>query len=109
VQTFALTQTRTRTSRQSQTQPATSLLASLPESDAVALVKVNRLLSDMMPKILANNTTKIAELNASIENFKTRTGLDPRSFDEGSAWLSVHLSERGCHKVNHCRFGKGHV
>jgi hypothetical protein len=107
VQTFALTQTRGRTSHQSQTQPPTSLLASLPESDAVALVKVNRLLSDMMPKILANNTAKIAELNASIENFKTRTGLDPRSFDEVALGFRYTYPREGVTKLITAALAKG--
>lgn len=70
-------QTRTRNNA-----PATGgLMASLPESDAVAQVKVRQLLSEAMPRILANNSARLAEANASIEMFKTRTGLDPRMFE----------------------------
>jgi len=73
-----LAQTRSRNNA-----PApTGLLASLPESDAVAQVKVRQLLNDAMPRILANNPAKLAEVNASIESFKTRTGLDPRMFEQ---------------------------
>jgi len=59
-----------------------ALMTLLPESDAVAQVKVNRLLSEVMPKVLANNPAKLAEVNADIDKFKTRTGLDPRSFEQ---------------------------
>lgn len=63
--------------------PATGgLMASLPESDAVAQIKVRQLLSEAMPQILANNSARLAEVNASIETFKTRTGLDPRMFEQ---------------------------
>jgi hypothetical protein len=62
--------------------PAPTLMASLPESDAVAQVKVKQLLSEAMPRILANNPAKLSEANASIDRFKDRTGLDPRMFQQ---------------------------
>lgn len=72
------TQTRTRN-----TPPAPAgLMSSLPQSDAVAQVKIKQLLSDALPRILANNPAKLAEVNASIEAFQTRTGLDPRMFEQ---------------------------
>lgn len=61
---------------------APALLASLPESDAVAHVKVKRLLNEAMPRILASNPAKLSEVNASLDRFKDRTGLDPRMFEE---------------------------
>ena len=71
-------QTRSRNSASG----ASTLMASLPESDAVAQVKMKQLLSEAMPRILANNPTKLNEANASIERFKERTGLDPRMFQQ---------------------------
>lgn len=62
--------------------PTPSLAASLPASDTVALVKVKRLLDEALPAMLASDPAKLTEVNARIENFKTRTGLDPRAFDE---------------------------
>ena len=63
--------------------PATAnLMASLPESDAVAHVKMKQLLSEAMPRILANSPAKLADVNASIDKFKDRTGLDPRMFQQ---------------------------
>ena len=73
-----LAQTRNRNNAPA----ATGLLASLPQSDAVAQVKMKQLLNDAMPRILASNPAKLAEVNASIDSFKTRTGLDPRMFDQ---------------------------
>ena len=70
-------QTRTRN-----TPAPAGLMASLPQSDAVAHVKIRQLLSDAMPRILANNPAKLAEVNASIEAFETRTGLNPRMFEQ---------------------------
>jgi hypothetical protein len=62
--------------------PIPTLMASLPESDAVAQVKVKQLLSEAMPRIFANNPAKLSEVNASIDRFKDRTGLDPRMFQQ---------------------------
>ena len=53
----------------------------LPASDAVVLIDVKRLLNETMPRILAGDQTKLAQANAEIEKFKSRTGVDPRSFD----------------------------
>jgi hypothetical protein len=65
------------------TAPAASgLMASLPESDAVAQVKVKQLLNEAMPRILANSPAKLDEANAGLDRFKERTGLDPRMFQQ---------------------------
>jgi hypothetical protein len=78
LQILATGQTRTR-----RNPPApTGLLASLPESDAIAQVKVQRLLNEALPRIFANNPAKLVEINTSIDSFKTRTGLDPRMFEQ---------------------------
>lgn len=53
----------------------------LPASDAVMLIDVRRMLNETMPQILAGDKVKLAAANAEIDKFKTRTGLDPRSFD----------------------------
>lgn len=65
-------------------------MSSLPESDAVAQVKVRKLLNEVLPQVLASNPTKLAEVNADIDRFKTRTGLDPRMFEQLA--LSVKYS-----------------
>ena len=71
-------QTRNRNSA-----PATpTLMSSLPQSDAVAQIKVNQLLNEAMPRILAENPAKLAEVNATMDRFKNRTGLDPRMFQQ---------------------------
>ena len=64
------------------TAAAPSLLASLPESDAVALVKIKRALDEAIARLLASNPSKLAAANAQLDNFKTRTGIDPRAFDQ---------------------------
>ena len=61
---------------------ASGLMASLPESDAVAHVKVNQLVNEAMPRIFASNPAKLSEINAQIDRLKDRTGLDMRMFRE---------------------------
>ena len=97
-----LAQTRTRTTP---TDPG--LLVSLPESDAVAQVQIKRLLNDVMPRIMAGNATKAAELNANIENFKTRTGLDPRSFDQVALGVRYTYPSEGVTKLVTAALAKG--
>jgi hypothetical protein len=57
------------------------VLSYLPASDGIALIDVRRLMNETLPRILAGDPAKLATANAEIEKFKTRTGIDPRSFD----------------------------
>ena len=87
--TQILAQTRNRN-----TSAPAGLMGSLPQSDAVAQVKIRQLLGEAMPRILANNPNKLAEVSASIESFKTRTGLDPRMFEQVALGVRfIHPSE----------------
>ena len=61
---------------------APGLMSSLPESDAVAHIKVKQLLNEAMPRILAGSPAKLDEANAHLDRFKERTGLDPRMFQQ---------------------------
>jgi len=84
-----------------------SLLESLPTSDAVAQVKMQRLLNEAMPKILANNPAKLAEANASIERFKTRTGLDPRMFEQIALGMRFTFPSERVTKVHSVGLARG--
>jgi hypothetical protein len=68
-----------------------SALAALPASDAVMAVDVQRLFKEALPRVYANEPAKLAEINADIEEFKTRTGLDPRSFERMA--VGVHFAD----------------
>jgi len=76
-----------------------TLMSSLPQSDAVAQVKVKQLLSEAMPRILANNPTKLSEVNASLDRFKDRTGLDPRMFQQVALGVRYTYPSEGVTKV----------
>lgn len=53
----------------------------LPPSDLVAFVHVKRLITEAAPKVFADDPAKLAEFNAEIDGFKTKTGIDARTFD----------------------------
>jgi hypothetical protein len=94
-------------SRPSAATAQSSLLSSLPESDAIAQVQVNRLLTDVVPRVLANNPSKLAELNTRIDSFKTRTGLDPRSFDQIAIGVRYTYPTEGITKLVTAALARG--
>src|SRR5256714_2104334 len=65
------------------TVPATppNVAGYLPASDAIAVVDVKRMLNETMPGIVGGDAAKLAEANAEVDKFKTRTGVDLHSMD----------------------------
>ncbi len=96
---------RPRSTPPAKAQP--NLLTALPQSDAVALAQVSRLLNEAMPKILAGNTAKLAEVNADLEKFKTRTGIDPRSFDQVAFGMHYTYPAEGVTKIDTVAIARG--
>ena len=99
----ATAQTRSR----STAAPVPTLMSSLPESDAVAQVKMNKLLSEAMPRILSGNPAKLDEVNASIDRFKDRTGLDPRMFQQVALGVRFTYPSEGVTKVQTVALANG--
>jgi hypothetical protein len=77
-----LLETHAQTRARNSAAAAPNLMSSLPQSDAVAHVKVKQLLNEAMPRILVSNPAKLAEADAQLDRFKERTGLDPRMFQQ---------------------------
>jgi hypothetical protein len=96
---------RTRTAGTARSAP--TLLTSLPPSDAVALIKVNRVLDEAMPKLLAENPAKLAEVTNELAKFKTQTGLDPRSFDQIALGLSYRYPREGVTRISTIALARG--
>jgi hypothetical protein len=94
-------------SRNTTSPAAAGLMNSLPQSDAVAQVKMKQLFNEAMPRILANNTARLAQVNASVEEFKTRTGLDPRMFDEVAVGIRFTFPGEGIMKAQSVALAKG--
>ena len=97
-------QTRNRNSARA---AAPTLMSSLPQSDAVAQVKVQQLLNEAMPRILANNPTKLSEVNASIDRFKDRTGLDARMFQQIAIGVKFTYPAEGVTKAQTVALANG--
>ncbi|MGH9968356.1 MAG: hypothetical protein ACREBG_11090 [Pyrinomonadaceae bacterium] len=91
----------------SSTRPAANLLNALPTSDAVALVNVKRVLDEALPKLLSANPAKLAEVNSQVEQFKSRTGLDPRSFDQLALGLRYSYPSAGITKIHTLAIARG--
>ena len=87
--------------------PTSDLLSSLPPSDAVALVNVNRLLDEAMPKLLAENPARLAEVTNELANFKVQTGLDPRSFDQIALGMRYLYPAEGITKISTVALARG--
>ena len=98
-------QTRSRNTATAAAPP--TLLASLPESDAVAQVKVKQLLNEAMPRILASNPAKLSEVNASIDRFKERTGIDPRMFQQVALGIRYTYPSEGVTKLQTVALANG--
>jgi hypothetical protein len=99
---LGIAQTRTPAAR-----PAATVLSALPASDAVARIKLKQVLNEVLPKLLATNPAKLAEVNSQIDHFKTRTGLDPRSFDELALGLRYTYPAPGITKVKTVAIARG--
>ena len=84
-----------------------TLATKLPASDTVALVKVRRLLDEVLPAMLSSNPAKLSEVNARVENFKTRTGIDPRAFDELALGLGYEYPSPQMMKVSTVALARG--
>jgi hypothetical protein len=87
--------------------PAPTLLSSLPPSDAVAIISINRALNEALPKLLADNPAKLAEATSELAKFKTQTGLDPRSFDQIALGFSYKYPREGITKVSTIALARG--
>jgi hypothetical protein len=87
--------------------PRQSLLARLPTSDAVAQVNVKRVLSEALPKLMGGNSAKVAEVDSQIEEFKTRTSLDLRSFEELALGMRYSYPSAGITKIDTVAVARG--
>ncbi|MEP6741469.1 MAG: hypothetical protein ABJB61_03145, partial [bacterium] len=98
---------RSRKATRAPATPSSGLLSSLPPADAVALVNVNRLLDEAMPKLLAENPARLAEVSTELANFKTQTGLDPRSFDQIALGFRYLYPSEGITKISTVAIARG--
>ncbi|MBD0369490.1 MAG: hypothetical protein ICV60_01445 [Pyrinomonadaceae bacterium] len=84
---------QTRGAASAATAPAQDPLTMLPGSDAVVTADVRRVLNEALPRALASDAAKLAQVNADIDRLKTRTGVDLRSIERMA--LGVRFREAG--------------
>jgi hypothetical protein len=53
----------------------------LPVSDALLAVDLDKFFKEVLPRSLAGDAARLAQVNADVDQFKARTGLDARAFD----------------------------
>ncbi len=96
---------RTRTATSARATP--TLLSTLPPSDAVAIINVSRVFKEVMPKLMAENPAKLAEITSELEKFKAQTGLDPRSFEQVAVGFSYSYPREGVTKISNVAVARG--
>ncbi|MDQ2854856.1 MAG: hypothetical protein M3R68_00890 [Acidobacteriota bacterium] len=84
-----------------------SLLAALPQSDAVGTVNVRQLLNEAVPKIFAESPAKLAEVNVELDKFKTKTGIDPHLFEEVALSMRYTYPAEGIAKIESVVLARG--
>jgi hypothetical protein len=75
-------------------------LSLLPPSDLVAYVNVKRLINEAAPKVFADNPAKLTEFNADLDQFKAKTGIDPRAFSSIAVGLKYQRPAPGITKAD---------
>ncbi|MDT7688029.1 MAG: hypothetical protein QOE46_788 [Acidobacteriota bacterium] len=74
-------------------------LIPLPAADAVMLVDVRKLLTEVVPRSLSGDASRLAQVTTDIEQFKARTGIDARDFDSVAVGARLVKLQSGAVKV----------
>lgn len=61
-------------------QPVADIFTFLPASDGILVVDARRLLNETLPRVFAGDAAKL-KLDSDLNDFKVKTGIDPRAFD----------------------------
>ena len=86
-------------SSSAQASPVARVNVPLPASDAVLRADLKKLLTEAVPHALAGDQAKLAQVNADVDRFKARTGLDARDFDTIIVGARVTQLPSGATKV----------
>lgn len=68
---------------------ANQLAVLLPASDMVVTMDAQRVFNQALPQIFSANQENLAEINSKIDDFKTKTGLDARQFQQIAIGIST--------------------
>jgi len=83
--------------------PPPNIASYLPASDAIAVVDVKRMLNETMPGILGGDAAKLAEANAEVDKFKTKTGRRLALNGARSDRHSLHVSDSNFNQIGNGR------
>ncbi|HEX8283656.1 MAG TPA: hypothetical protein VF588_09895 [Pyrinomonadaceae bacterium] len=73
----------------------------LPASDMIFTLDARRLLTEVVPRALASDTARLAQVNADVDEFKSRTGIDARAFDTVAVGARIVALPSGAVKIDH--------
>jgi hypothetical protein len=82
---------------------ARTLLSSLPASDFVTYVDLQRILTEIIPRLLAKDPATLAKMTAGINELKTKTGVNILAID--SVVLGVKFVGNLTHQMNKDNLG----
>jgi hypothetical protein len=72
----------------------------LPASDAVLTLNLHALFAEVIPRALASDTARLAQVNADVDEFKARTGIDAREFDALAVGARIVPLPSGATKID---------
>lgn len=90
----------TTTTKAAAQRPAAAESVPLPASDALLAVDLEKLFKEVVPRALAGDAARLAQVNADVDAFKTRTGIDARAFERLVVGARIVRLESGALKVD---------
>jgi hypothetical protein len=72
----------------------------LPASDAVLTLDMRALFAEVIPRALASDKARLAQVSADVDEFKARTGIDAREFDTLAVGARIVALPSGATKLD---------
>jgi hypothetical protein len=72
----------------------------LPASDAVLTLDLRALFAEVIPRALASDKARLAQVGADVDEFKVRTGIDAREFDALAVGARIVPLPSGATKID---------
>lgn len=80
--------------------PSAAASLPLPVSDAILTLDVRALFAEVIPRALASDKAKLAQVSADVDEFKARTGIDAREFDTLAVGARIVPLPSGATKID---------
>ena len=98
--TFALVFAALAATNASAQAPNAAASLPLPASDAVLTVDLRALFAEVIPRSLASDKARLAQVDADVDEFKARTGIDAREFDALAVGTRIVPLPSGATKID---------